>query len=160
MGAWLKGDLAPLMRARSFSHRKSIESARAVPPAGAVAAPDQPRMPEPTALDGTDRLLTLLNLRRYGARMYLDGRAPVDVAGRRVLEGGDVVKIPVPLPPFPVSPCSRRQDPAVQHHSPSVDSDIGSTVSRRSRVRLRLKPREGEGLAPYCSLRELRDGAG
>ena len=74
MGAWLKGDLAPLVR--ELLSPASIEARGLFRPpevAALIAAHGANR------LDGTDRLLTLLNLEIW-ARMYLDGRAPADVA--------------------------------------------------------------------------------
>ena len=74
MGAWLKGELAPLVRdllskesvaARGLFHHGEIASL--------IDAHDGNR------LDGTDRLLALLNLEIW-ARIYLDGRTPGDVA--------------------------------------------------------------------------------
>ena len=74
MGAWLKGELAPLVRdllskesiaARGLFHHGEIASL--------IDAHDANR------LDGTDRLLALLNLEIW-ARIYLDGRTPGDVA--------------------------------------------------------------------------------
>lgn len=74
MGAWLKGELAPLLR--ELLSPAAIESRGLFRPpevAALIAAHGANR------LDGTDRLLTLLNLEIW-ARMYLDGRAPADVA--------------------------------------------------------------------------------
>ncbi len=74
MGAWLKGELAPLLR--ELLSPASIEARGLFRPpevAALIAAHGANR------LDGTDRLLTLLNLEIW-ARMYLDGRAPADVA--------------------------------------------------------------------------------
>jgi asparagine synthase (glutamine-hydrolysing) len=74
MGAWLKGDLAPLMR--ELLSPASIEVRGLFRPpevAALIAAHRANRM------DGTDRLLTLINLEIW-ARMYLDGREPADVA--------------------------------------------------------------------------------
>ena len=74
MGAWLKGDLAPLLR--ELLSPAAIESRGLFRPpevAALIAAHGANR------LDGTDRLLTLLNLEIW-ARMYLDGREPADVA--------------------------------------------------------------------------------
>ncbi|MGH8850153.1 MAG: asparagine synthase (glutamine-hydrolyzing) [Casimicrobiaceae bacterium] len=74
MGAWLKDDLAPLLRELLSS--ASIEARGWFRPAeveALIAAHAANR------LDGTDRLLALLNLEIW-ARMYLDGRAPADVA--------------------------------------------------------------------------------
>jgi len=74
MGAWLKGDLASLVR--ELLSPASIEARGLFRPpevAALIAAHGANR------LDGTDRLLTLLNLEIW-SRMYLDGRAPADVA--------------------------------------------------------------------------------
>jgi asparagine synthase (glutamine-hydrolysing) len=74
MGAWLKGELAPLLR--ELLSAESIEARGLFRPpevAALIAAHAANR------LDGTDRLLALLNLEIW-ARMYLDGRAPADVA--------------------------------------------------------------------------------
>jgi asparagine synthase (glutamine-hydrolysing) len=74
MGAWLKGDLAPLLeellsessvRARGLFHHGAI---------GQLVAAHRSRR-----IDGTDRLLALLNLEIW-ARIYLDQRTPADVA--------------------------------------------------------------------------------
>jgi asparagine synthase (glutamine-hydrolysing) len=74
MGAWLKGDLAPLMR--ELLSPASIEARGLFRPAEVAALIEAHGA---NRLDGTDRLLTLLNLEIW-ARMYLDGRTPVDVA--------------------------------------------------------------------------------
>lgn len=74
MGAWLKGELAPLLR--ELLSCESIEARGLFRPpevAALIAAHGANR------IDGTDRLLTLLNLEIW-ARMYIDGRAPADVA--------------------------------------------------------------------------------
>jgi asparagine synthase (glutamine-hydrolysing) len=74
VGAWLKRELAPLLRdllsdtsvrARGLFHYPVVASL--------IEAHDSNRT------DGTDRLLALLNLEVW-ARMYLDGRTPIDVA--------------------------------------------------------------------------------
>jgi asparagine synthase (glutamine-hydrolysing) len=74
MGAWLKGELAPLVRGllsetairgRGLFHFPAVQAL--------IAAHDAKR------IDGTDRLLTLINLEIW-SRLYLDGRAPDDVA--------------------------------------------------------------------------------
>jgi asparagine synthase (glutamine-hydrolysing) len=74
MGAWLKGELAPLMHdllseasigARGLFHYPVVASL--------IAAHGANR------IDGTDRLLALLNFEIW-ARMYLDARTPADVA--------------------------------------------------------------------------------
>jgi len=74
MGAWLKGDLAPLVnellsaetvRARGLFRHAEIAKLIAAHAANRV--------------DGTDRLLALLNLEIW-SRIYLDRRTPADVA--------------------------------------------------------------------------------
>lgn len=74
MGAWLKQDLAPVLRhvlsdealaARGLFHPAMVRSLIA----------DH----ESNRIDGTDRLLSLLNLEVW-ARVFLDGRSPADVA--------------------------------------------------------------------------------
>ena len=73
MGAWLKSDLAPLMHEllseASISARGLLDPA---PVRELVAQHNANRV------DGTDRLLALMNLEIW-ARMYLDARAPQDV---------------------------------------------------------------------------------
>jgi asparagine synthase (glutamine-hydrolysing) len=75
MGAWLKGALKPMLatmlgepavNARGIFRKQAIDEL--------VADHDRGR------IDGTDRLLALLNLEIW-ARMYLDGRTPEDVSG-------------------------------------------------------------------------------
>jgi asparagine synthase (glutamine-hydrolysing) len=73
MGAWLKADLAPLVRgllsdsvveSRGLFHFPAVQEL--------IASHEANR------IDGTDRLLTLLNLEIW-SRLYLDGRGPDDV---------------------------------------------------------------------------------
>ncbi len=74
MGAWLKGELAPLLR--NLLSEGSVATRglfRHTAIARLIAAHEANR------LDGTDQLLALLNLEIW-ARIYLDGRTPVDVA--------------------------------------------------------------------------------
>jgi len=74
MGAWLKGALAPLLA--SALSRQSIERRgllRHEPVAALIEAHRASR------IDGTDRLLALLNLEVW-CRIYLDGRESADVA--------------------------------------------------------------------------------
>jgi asparagine synthase (glutamine-hydrolysing) len=74
MGAWLKGELAPLVR--DMLSTDAINARALFRPAAVarlIAEHDANR------IDGTDRLLALLNLEIW-ARIYLDGREPVDVA--------------------------------------------------------------------------------
>ena len=73
MGAWLKDDLAPLVR--------GLLSESVVEDRGLFRYPmvqDLIAGHEANRVDGTDRLLTLLNLEIW-SRLYLDGRAPDDV---------------------------------------------------------------------------------
>ena len=73
MGAWLKRELAPVMKevlsAEAIERRGLF---RAAPIAELIAAHEANRV------DGTDRLLALLNFEIW-ARIYLDGRSPSDV---------------------------------------------------------------------------------
>jgi asparagine synthase (glutamine-hydrolysing) len=73
MGAWLKGELAPLVqgllsdavvKGRGLFHFPAVQELIASHQANRI--------------DGTDRLLTLLNLEIW-SRLYLDGRVPDDV---------------------------------------------------------------------------------
>jgi asparagine synthase (glutamine-hydrolysing) len=73
MGAWLKGPLASLMRqllSRDSMERRGLFQYSTV--AALIDAHDANR------LDGTDRLLALLNFEIW-ARLYLDGRTPNDL---------------------------------------------------------------------------------
>ena len=74
MGAWLKRDLAPMLRG---------VLAPATLAARGLFRPDPVRKliadHEAARVDGTDRLLALVNLEIW-SRVYLDGRAPADVA--------------------------------------------------------------------------------
>ena len=74
MGAWLKEDLAPLVR--------GLLSESVIEDRGLLDSPsvqDLIAAHEANRVDGTDRLLTLLNLEIW-SRLYLDGRSPDDVA--------------------------------------------------------------------------------
>jgi asparagine synthase (glutamine-hydrolysing) len=74
MGAWLKGELAPLL--------KSVLSEQSISRRGLFrheAVHDLIAAHERNAIDGTDQLLSLLNFEVW-ARIYLDGREPADVA--------------------------------------------------------------------------------
>ena len=147
MGAWLKGELAPLLR--DLLSETIGQGARPVPTTPAIAAPDRRRTTR-NRTDGTDRLLALLNLEIW-ARIYLDGRAPIDVADELKARRRED---PLRLPSLPVSPEARRQDPAVQHDPAPVARARGDgRVARALRTR---RPSEGEGLAPYCA--HYRDG--
>lgn len=74
MGAWLKGELAPLLK--SVLSEASIER-RGLFRFDAVRALIAAH--ERNAVDGTDQVLALLNFEVW-ARIYLDGRTPSDVA--------------------------------------------------------------------------------
>ena len=74
MGAWLKGDLSPLVR--------DLLSAEAIRARGIFSADEVAKLTadhEANRLDGTDKLLALLNLEIW-ARIYLDRRTPDDVS--------------------------------------------------------------------------------
>ena len=74
MGAWLKGDLAPLVA--------DLLSEDAVAARGLFRYPAIAKLIEAhrtNRVDGTDRLLALISLEIW-SRMYLDGRTPDDVA--------------------------------------------------------------------------------
>jgi asparagine synthase (glutamine-hydrolysing) len=74
IGAWLKEDLAPLVRAllsESAIRRRGLLEPPSV--SELIASHNANRV------DGTDRLVTLLNLEIW-SRLYLDGREPDDVA--------------------------------------------------------------------------------
>jgi len=73
-GAWLKGDLAPVVR--ELLSQRSID-ARGLLRHAAVAQLVADH--EANRVDGTDRLLALLNLEVW-ARIFLDRRSPADVA--------------------------------------------------------------------------------
>ncbi|HKW81417.1 MAG TPA: asparagine synthase (glutamine-hydrolyzing) [Casimicrobiaceae bacterium] len=75
MGAWLKGELSPLLG--------EILSPESIEARGLFRAPEVATLIADHAAsrqDGTDRLLALLNFEIW-ARMYLDGREPADVSG-------------------------------------------------------------------------------
>ncbi len=74
MGAWMKGALADMLD--SVLSKESIE-ARGLLHHAPVARLIQDH--RASRVDGTDRLLALLNLEIW-CRVYLDGRAPADVA--------------------------------------------------------------------------------
>jgi asparagine synthase (glutamine-hydrolysing) len=73
MGAWLKQDLAPLVR--------GLLSEPVVAGRGLFHYPEVRQLieaHEANRIDGTDRLLALINLEIW-SRLYLDGRSPGDV---------------------------------------------------------------------------------
>ena len=79
MGAWLKHDLAPLMH--------ELLSETSVEERGLLNYPvlrELMDLHESSRVDGTDRLLAVMNLEIW-ARMYVDGRTPEDVSAE--LEG-------------------------------------------------------------------------
>jgi asparagine synthase (glutamine-hydrolysing) len=74
MGAWLKHDLAPMLR--------SVLSPSSLAARGLVRPQVVQKLiadHESNRIDGTDRLLALVNLEIW-CRVYLDGRAADDVA--------------------------------------------------------------------------------
>jgi len=74
MGAWLKGELAPMVN--DLLSEQSIEAR------GLFRYPQVERLIADHAanrIDGTDQLLSLVNLEIW-ARIYLDARTPADVA--------------------------------------------------------------------------------
>jgi asparagine synthase (glutamine-hydrolysing) len=74
MGAWLKGDLAPMLR--------SVLSPTSLAARGLVRPQVVHKLVadhETNRIDGTDRLLALINLEIW-CRVYLDGRGAEDVA--------------------------------------------------------------------------------
>ena len=73
MGAWLKRDLAPLVRELLSETAVSDRGHFDFSEVRALIARH-----EANRIDGTDRLLALMNLEIW-ARMYLDRRAPEDV---------------------------------------------------------------------------------
>ncbi|MGH8642710.1 MAG: asparagine synthase (glutamine-hydrolyzing) [Burkholderiales bacterium] len=75
MGAWLRGDLAPLVR--------GLLSESVIDGRGLFHYPvvrELIALHEAHRIDGTDRLVALLNMEIW-SRLYLDGRAPEDVTG-------------------------------------------------------------------------------
>jgi len=74
MGAWLKGELAPLLRELLSEEAVAARGLFRHPPIAQLIADH-----EANRVDGTDRLLALLNLEIW-ARIYLDHRSAVDVA--------------------------------------------------------------------------------
>jgi asparagine synthase (glutamine-hydrolysing) len=73
MGAWLKNELAPVLRealSREAVERRGVFRHEAIEEL--IAAHESNR------IDGTDRLLSLLHFEIW-ARLYLDGREPADV---------------------------------------------------------------------------------
>jgi asparagine synthase (glutamine-hydrolysing) len=74
MGAWLKRDLAPVLRALLAPEVLRERGLFRVEAVQALVADH-----EANRLDGTDRLLSLMNLEIW-SRVYLDRRSPGDVA--------------------------------------------------------------------------------
>ena len=74
MGAWLKGDLVPLVRNLLSEEAVNARGLFRYPAIGTLVAAHAANR-----VDGTDRLLALINLEIW-ARMFLDGRSPDDVA--------------------------------------------------------------------------------
>jgi asparagine synthase (glutamine-hydrolysing) len=74
MGAWLKADLKPLL-ARMLDEPTVVRRALFDYAQVRALVADH----EANRIDGTDQLLSLMNLEIW-SRIYLDRRAPVDVA--------------------------------------------------------------------------------
>lgn len=74
MGAWMKGALSGLLE--SALSRQSIEARGLLNPEPVLRLIEDHRT---NRVDGTDKLLTLLNLEVW-CRVYLDGRSPEEVA--------------------------------------------------------------------------------
>jgi asparagine synthase (glutamine-hydrolysing) len=74
MGAWLKGELAPVLRALLSPQVIAARGLFRHEEIGMLM-----RAHETNRIDGTDRLLALLNLEVW-SRIFLDGRTPADVA--------------------------------------------------------------------------------
>jgi asparagine synthase (glutamine-hydrolysing) len=73
MGAWLKQELAPLMQ--GLLSEEAVNARGLFHPQAVRSLMDRH---ETNRIDGTDRLLALMNLEIW-ARMYLDHRSPQDV---------------------------------------------------------------------------------
>jgi len=86
MGAWLKRELAPVLRSLLSPE---VVRARGLFEANAVAALVADHQASRT--DGTDALLSLLNLEVW-SRLYLDGRSHADVADELHRLAGDGMK--------------------------------------------------------------------
>ena len=156
MGAWLKRDLAPVLhgllgpeavRARGLFRPESVQRL--------IGDHDANRV------DGTDRLLALMNLEIW-SRIYLDGREPEDVTaelqrarpGVRVagFHGARGVKVLYVCHRFPYPPKRGgkiRPFNMIRHLS---------RAARGDRVLARASPQEAEearGIAPYCKRFEI-----
>ena len=151
MGAWLKGALAPLLR-RACCRARAIEARgllrRRRRSTRLIDEHDANR------IDGTDRLLALLNLEIW-CRVYLDRRAPSDV-GRSSSKEAIGVKILYVCHRFPFPPKRGgkiRPFNMIRHLARDARGDgvLARALRRRGRARR-------EGIAPYCA--QLRDGAG
>ena len=75
MGAWLKGELAPLLRRLTAPEVVQARGLFRQPAIARLIADHQANR-----IDGTDALLALMNLEIW-SRVYLDRRDPADVAG-------------------------------------------------------------------------------
>jgi asparagine synthase (glutamine-hydrolysing) len=73
MGAWFKGALAPLLR--DLLSTEAVRRRGLFRPAAVAALIDAHHK---NRIDGTDRLLALLNFEIW-ARIYLDSRSPADL---------------------------------------------------------------------------------
>ncbi|MEF8717659.1 MAG: asparagine synthase-related protein [Candidatus Accumulibacter necessarius] len=147
MGAWLKRELAPLLRrllaaevvnSRGLFHHSLVDRLMA----------DH----EASRIDGTDVLLALMNLEIW-SRIYLD-RATLAMSPTNSRATSH--EHPLHLPPLSVSAQAGRQDPALQHDSPPYGQrSSGDRLFARA-LAAGSRGRAGDSTA----LRTFRDGAG
>ena len=141
MGAWLKGELAPLLR--ELLSEESVAAPGSVPLPGHRATDrrargeSRRRHRSPARADEPRDLGA--HLPRLPKRGRRRGRAP------RPPPHED----PLRVPPLSVSAEARREDPAVQHDPPPLASSTRSTVA--SLARSAQEAEEGEGLAKHCA---------
>ena len=107
----------------------------------------------PTAIDGTDALLALHQSRDLG-RIYLDGRAPDDVAAELKSYAGMKILYVCHRFPFPPKRGGKIRPFNMIRHLHAQ----GHEVTVCSLARSDDEATEGEGIAPHCAA--LRDGAG
>jgi hypothetical protein len=111
MGAWLKRELAPLLRPAAGAGGGRTRAACFIHALVARLIADH----DANRIDGTDILLALLNLEIW-SRIYLDGvtRPMSPTKNSRATWH----EHPLHLPPLPLSAQARRQDSALQHDPP------------------------------------------
>jgi len=146
MGAWLKEDLAPLVRgllSESVVNRRGLFHSSRVQEL--IASHEANR------IDGTDRLLALLNLEIW-SRLYLDAGA-----GRRDrrTEGDAGMKILYLCHRFPFPP--KRGGKIRPFNMIKHFSAAGHEVTVASLARSPDEAREGTGIAPYCTRYEMAE---